>query len=201
MTELTWVRPPLQDRSAQTLQSLLDAAEALLEQRRFEELSVQAVCERAGCSVGAFYGRFPAKQDLLRALYARYHAVSLATLGALPHDLPLAEGIAAMVRFIVADYRRRPGLRRAFQAGIATDPEVRNMSAELSAATCAALARFLDGHHPDPVRAADVLHRVVFGVLDQDNLVPEGPIGRPLSDGELTAELVTLVTGYLGVSP
>lgn len=202
MPDLAWVRRPQQGRSQRTLQALLDAAEALLEERSFEEASVQAICDRAGCSVGAFYGRFPSKQDLLRALYARYRDDSLATLETLRPGEPLTDTIAAIIRFVVADYRARPGLRRAFQQAVAVDPEIRAMAVDVSVATCAAVASVLRAAGVDaPDAAAEMLHRVVFGVLDQDLLYPDGPLGRPTAEEQLTAGLVAVATRYLGVSP
>lgn len=65
---------PLQDRSKRTLEAILDATEALLEERPFDKISIPEIILKAGSSTGSFYARFPAKDALLPALYARYHA-------------------------------------------------------------------------------------------------------------------------------
>ena len=68
------VHQPVQDRSRRTLAALLDATESLLEERRFEQISVAEIILKAGVSTGSFYARFSGKDALLPALYARYHA-------------------------------------------------------------------------------------------------------------------------------
>jgi AcrR family transcriptional regulator len=67
-------RDPRQARSRATRARILDAAEAIVAGRGFEEAGVAMVVRRAGCSVGAFYSRFRDKQGLLAALYERFSA-------------------------------------------------------------------------------------------------------------------------------
>ena len=76
---LRWVRPPQQARSQQTLDRLLDAAEALAAEKGFDDTTVAEVARRAGSSVGAFYTRFKDKDGLLHALYDRYYEQAIAT--------------------------------------------------------------------------------------------------------------------------
>ena len=45
---LRWVRPPRQERSQQTLHRILDAAEALVSDKGFEDTPVAEVVRRAG---------------------------------------------------------------------------------------------------------------------------------------------------------
>ncbi|GIU84671.1 MAG: hypothetical protein KatS3mg008_1446 [Acidimicrobiales bacterium] len=56
----------------------LDATAELLEDRPFEEISVQDIVRRAGRSVGSFYGRFRDKDGVLLALAERVHRRRLA---------------------------------------------------------------------------------------------------------------------------
>jgi AcrR family transcriptional regulator len=65
---------PRQDRSKRTLEAILEATEALLEERSFEEISIAEIIVKAGSSTGSFYARFSSKDALLPALYERYHA-------------------------------------------------------------------------------------------------------------------------------
>jgi AcrR family transcriptional regulator len=62
---------PRQQRSAQTQERLLDALEALLEERVFEQISIQDIAAAAGVAVGTVYRRFRNKEALLPALYRR----------------------------------------------------------------------------------------------------------------------------------
>ena len=80
--ELHWVRPPRQARSQETLDRILDAAEALVAEKGFEDTPVSEIVQRAGSSVGAFYARFHDKDGLLHALYERYYEEAVATADA-----------------------------------------------------------------------------------------------------------------------
>ena len=165
---------PVQTRSRKTMEALLDAAERLLEGRPFAGISVQAIAEAADRSVGAFYGRFDGKPDLLRALYARQvrtHTATLAHFGPETWSgVPLREIMAAYCAFLVEDYRKRAGLRRAFVSERERDPELMAMAADLTARTRSALEDLLterrqEHQHPDPSIAATFLHRLLFGLL------------------------------------
>lgn len=45
---------PQQSRSQRTMNRILDAAEALLEEKSFQELTINDIVQKAGCSVGPF---------------------------------------------------------------------------------------------------------------------------------------------------
>ncbi|MDZ7781153.1 MAG: TetR/AcrR family transcriptional regulator [Gemmatimonadota bacterium] len=71
MADATHVNPPQQARSRRTLERIVKAALAILEEEGTEGLTVQAVVARAGSSVGSFYARFGGKDDLLDYLEER----------------------------------------------------------------------------------------------------------------------------------
>lgn len=62
---------PVQQRSAERITSLLDAAAALIDQHGIDGLTTSDVALRSGSSVGVVYRYFPNIQSLLRALAAR----------------------------------------------------------------------------------------------------------------------------------
>jgi AcrR family transcriptional regulator len=64
--------PVQQTRSRRTLDALLDAAEHLLEQKSYSEISLTELVGAAGVTTGAFYSRFESKNDLLVSLHQRY---------------------------------------------------------------------------------------------------------------------------------
>jgi AcrR family transcriptional regulator len=68
-------KPPLQSRSQETLDRIVDAAASLLQERPFEDVTVRDIARRARCPTGSFYARFKSKDDLLPYLYLRYDAV------------------------------------------------------------------------------------------------------------------------------
>jgi AcrR family transcriptional regulator len=61
-------RLPVQGRSLRTLQRVLDAASALLEQLPLEDVTTTRVAAEAGLSIGALYRFFPDKQSIIDAI-------------------------------------------------------------------------------------------------------------------------------------
>lgn len=59
---------PMQDRSRQTYDAILDSTAHLLEDVGIERLSTNLICERAGLTPPALYRYFPNKYALLREL-------------------------------------------------------------------------------------------------------------------------------------
>lgn len=65
------IRPPRQARSRAALERILVSAEQVLADTGFDDLTMAAVAERAGLSVGAIYRRFEGKEHLLIAVKDR----------------------------------------------------------------------------------------------------------------------------------
>jgi AcrR family transcriptional regulator len=63
-------RPPSQRRE-QTRARLLDAAHEVFSEVGMDAASVEAICERAGFTRGAFYSNFETKDELFLALVTR----------------------------------------------------------------------------------------------------------------------------------
>ncbi len=65
-------RSPVQLRSQQTVQRVLDAASSLLRQFPLEELTTTRIAVEAGLSIGALYRFFPDKQSIVDAIAVRH---------------------------------------------------------------------------------------------------------------------------------
>jgi AcrR family transcriptional regulator len=65
-------RSPVQLRSQQTVQRVLDAASSLLRQFPLEELTTTRISVEAGLSIGALYRFFPDKQSIVDAIAVRH---------------------------------------------------------------------------------------------------------------------------------
>ncbi len=65
-------RAPMQLRSQQTVQRVLDAASALLQRVSLEEITTTRIAEEAGLSIGALYRFFPDKQTIIDAIAVRH---------------------------------------------------------------------------------------------------------------------------------
>lgn len=61
-------RSPVQTRSQQTVQRVLDAASSLLQQISLEEITTTRIAAEAGLSIGALYRFFPDKQSIIDAI-------------------------------------------------------------------------------------------------------------------------------------
>ncbi len=114
-TRLEWITPPKQQRSQRTLERLLDAAEALIEERGVDGITISAVVKKAGSSVGAFYARFGDKESLLRCVFERFYEQAGATADAALEpsrwaDVSLSDAIGTAIAFTVHVFRERRGV-------------------------------------------------------------------------------------------
>ena len=209
--ELRWIRPPQQARSQQTLDRILDAAEALVAHKGFEDTSVAEIARRAGSSVGAFYTRFRDKDGLLYALYERYLEQAVATADdaldpARWRDAGVAELISAVMRFLVEIYRERSGLMRAFALRNYTDFDFRSRQERLSHYVSDKLIALLlerrqEMRHPDPEQAAAFCLTMAFATIESAILFGETRSGAlVLSDESLADHLIRATLAYLGVA-
>ena len=120
------------DRSVRR-QRIVDAAWRRLATTGYHETSVDDVCDEAGVSKGAFYGYFPAKQDLFLALLEE-ETVALNGVAAelADENLPGAERVRRFMQAMleVGDSAGRVQLRADLWSELAGDPVVRDRFAE-----------------------------------------------------------------------
>jgi AcrR family transcriptional regulator len=205
--ELVWVRPPQQARSHQTLSRILDAAEAILADKSWEDASVAEIARRAGSSVGSFYTRFPDKDSLLAGLHQRFVDEALATtVVALDEQRWVGASISAIVRecvaFQVRIQNQRRGQLRAFAIAAIHDRSFEARSAHLEQEMEQRFARLVVARrheilHPIPVVAAGFVARMISAVMLSRLLVPKfEQVGVSFVD-----ELTHAALAYLGVFP
>jgi AcrR family transcriptional regulator len=65
-------RTPLQDRSRQRMERILDAAAHVFSEAGYDAATTEAIAERAGTSIGSLYQFFPNKLALFNAIAMRY---------------------------------------------------------------------------------------------------------------------------------
>jgi AcrR family transcriptional regulator len=206
---LRWVRPPQQARSQETLDRILDSAEALIAEKGIDDAPIAEIVRRAGSSVGAFYTRFRDKDGLVHALYERYYEQAVATADealapARWQGAGVAEILAAVIRFLVSIYRDQNGLIRAFVVRNHTNPEFQARQERLShhvneRLSALLLARVGEIRHPEPRRAASFGLTLVFSTLESSMLFGEMRSSLSLSDDALAVELTRAYLAYLGV--
>lgn len=110
--------PAKQPRSQETLESLLLAAEELIEERDYTEVSMSDVADRAGRAVGSLYSRIGSKDELMLCLYHRYLCSTEKLIGEFVEGrnwrgVGLKARIEASVSLLVDNYKRRRGIVKA----------------------------------------------------------------------------------------
>lgn len=120
---------PRQARSRATRRRILAAANHLLRARSFESLSVQEIATAAGCSIGAFYGRFRGKDELLEPLLDRHDRgidrwIRRALASAEWRAMPLEKRLWWVARMDVRVLRSRRWLIRALAVYVRREGEL-----------------------------------------------------------------------------
>ncbi len=208
---LRWIHPPQQERSRDKMGRMLEATEALLDQKNFDELTIAQIAKKARVSVGLFYTRFDNKDALLSALYEK-HVLELRATTSRMFDpkrwstVSVTRFIEELVAFMVRFHRKKRGLLRALVLRHHSRPGRRYEDpAERAKTAIAAVGRFLATRsdeipHPDPRLAGSLGFLFVLGALREKILFSEG-VARALriSDKRLAKELTTAFLGYLGL--
>jgi AcrR family transcriptional regulator len=209
-TPLHWIRPPRQARTQESLERVLDAAEALLAEKRFEDVHVAEVVSRAGTSVAAFYRRFQDKEGLLHALHERLCEEAFATADdALSPSRWEGAGIRqileTIVPFLIEVLEGREALDLAvYQRGL-TDAAMRERSVRLTRYVMEGLAKLLLARrgeiaHPEPERAVSFALLQLLALLAHTYTAGfrDHALVR-MSDAEIARELIETCLAYLRV--
>jgi AcrR family transcriptional regulator len=204
---------PKQARSRETQERIVKAALELVAERGREGPSVPEIAQRAGVSVGAFYGRFPTKEALFdhvdRQLFEESARCWVDFLA--PENWRgrhAAEIVREVVRAWVEAVATHQPLNRALTErwrSAAPSPMVRAAATAHYEAIFDALGRLLaerpeEVGHPNPRLAARMLIEVIDAVLVErltfsDTFLVPHRLSRPALVDELTA----LGVGYLGI--
>lgn len=188
---------------------ILDAAEALIEETAWEEVTVRDVVARAGASVGSFYARLADKTALLHALDERLYAELKAEVERRVdperwRGASLEAIVRAMVELTARVFAAGPALHRLLTLIPRLRPDERfRLLGEryrdlIERMGGLLLTRREEIGHPDAERA--VRTGVVTAVLMIREAVvfPEGPAGTLNDTGEPPVEeVVSMVMAHL----
>jgi AcrR family transcriptional regulator len=204
------LQAPQQERSARSLERMLDAAEKLLERKHFEEISIAEISAAAGTSVGNFYGRFASKEVLLEALHERYEADRSEAWQAFFADaalkrMKLKARIRALMAAIIKQFRARAGVFRTFvlrqwRAGPKIDQRSRQSLDQLyDNAMGLLLGCRSEISVDDPKRAVRVALSAALALCRETIVLRHRsmPGSLDLSDEALADELTRMMYGYL----
>lgn len=195
--DLPGVTPSRQKRSREMTLALLQAGAEMLRTRSLSELSIEALCNKVGATVGAFYSRFDSKEAYFNALIelaARDGDRGLLLMAEreLFKGVDLAGLCGILVSGITAWIRNHEGvLRAALQHG-GTRPDrwtpfKHRARAMTERATPLLLAAMGKGREAAKKRSIAFGFQVVFGTLVNAILNDPGPVS--LRDGEMEARL------------
>jgi len=205
-----WIRPTRQARSQQTLERLLDSAEALIADKGFDDVTVADLATRAGFSVGAVYSRFRDKRAVLHGVQERFVEEARLTVEAAFdadrwEDASIEEIVGEFVEFLVEIHRERGGVLRELLLGTRHDSRMADRKESLVAHVGEHLWAILQPRaeairHPDPEAAVGFGLRLILAALEQTILRAEASVyGVPRSDEKLATELTRAFLGYLDV--
>ena len=110
-----------QDRSAVTVEALIQATARILERDGREALTTNRIAQVAGVSVGSLYQYFPNKESLLAEVKRRFDLdFTLRMTKQLGRfvQLPLSEAVRAFVHFLIEIHAENPRLHNEVAAEI-----------------------------------------------------------------------------------
>jgi AcrR family transcriptional regulator len=203
------VAQPKQARSEDSLRRLLDAAESLLEERGFSEVSIADIARRARSSVGGFYARFRDKDELLLALQERFVAELEKRFSVVEAEVAADADLSALLKpslhLLVDIYRVRRGLLTAFASRVGDNRRLYQAGMAFRRGTVERFTRLIlrfreHISHPDPELAADLSVQFAIGFMEQT--LTSGRVrvaGELLPEGRIEEELQRAVCAYLGV--
>ena len=181
---------PRQDRSQITVEAVLEAAAQVLVADGYDAMTVSAVADRAGVSVGSLYQYFADKASLVAGVVEAHLARETEVIGAALLDaagLPIAAAVERTVRAFV-DVNAEDPARSAAYLVAARDVAWAEGIEEVAAQSVEAVAAFLAARAdelrvPDPALAAFVLVCAIAGLVERAvTLRPEAAASGALAD-------------------
>lgn len=200
MTDRIFMLPPArQARSRATQARFVEAANRLLERREWDKISIEDIVEEADLSIGAFYKRFRAKDDVLAAFVENaleegrtQTAKLLAIEGALP------ERVRALVEMLAIGWRLRANVVRAAKA-LRSETHIEALRAESASTqsriTAWLLERRAEFRHPDPNTAIAIAFSLPLAALQAALMDSDRP---PEVLEALIAEAAHMLVAYFG---
>jgi AcrR family transcriptional regulator len=162
-------KAPLQARSANTVEAILEAAARILETRGLVACTTNAVAQRAGVSIGSLYQYFPNRDALTAALIERETAQLMVDIDAATRQKTASGRLREMVQAAVAHQMRRPALARVIdfeEQRLPLQEHKRSIGERIHAALTAALQLPDAPPLPDIALAAYDVLAIVHGMVD-----------------------------------
>lgn len=212
-TEPDALRPPLQNRSRETLERVLDAGEKLLVEKGWDGFTVQEVSRRSKVSIGSIYARAPSKEALLLAIYDRatdrMAEENDASLTPDEHyaGLDARQVIMRATSEMAEHMLRNQAMLRVFMNRSPVDPVIRERGAKTIRQLASRYEELLLRHrdaftHADPSLAIEIAFRMVFMPMRaRVSMGADFGAYRMVDDDQLIEELGRGVAAYLLDAP
>jgi AcrR family transcriptional regulator len=209
MEQVRGVVPPKQRRSRETVERILRAADELVAQRPFREITVQDLCLAAEVSSSSFYARFPAKEDVLLALFDLHSREAREDVAsAIGEVVDRSGSIDEVTRALLVTYLRFVRRNGAVMSSIFDDPGLISRYLALGTEITDDIGELLGqlfGTEDRAFRQRAVFAARVAGAVVQRALGVPTHFGERsyfgermgLSDDELLDELTAMLTPYL----
>ena len=154
-------KQPVQERSRQTVDVILEAAAQVFDQRGYDDTTTDRIAARAGVSVGSLYQYFPGKDAILVALVEQHERQGVGLVRQLIEGageglttVPLEQLLTLFAGAILDLHQDRPRLHRMLFMETPLPPE-HNAALSSMEDALAAEIRVLLQRHPD-VQTADL---------------------------------------------
>ena len=185
------------------MERILRAAEDLIAGRNFHDLTVQELCLAADVSPSSFYARFPAKEDVLLALFDLHSREARDDAAAA--ILAVAERSGTeheMVRALVAAYLRFVRSNGPVMVSIFADPTLTDrywsLGSEVYEELESVLGSIFGASGPEFVLRAEFATRTAAAALQRAVGLPtQFGVRMGMDDEQLVDETTALLTPYL----
>ena len=193
---------PIQARSRQTFDAVLEAAAQVFEAEGYARGTTNRIAERAGVSIGSLYQYFPNKDAILVALLEQHVEEAVAFLSsklaeAIQDPPPLKQLLTRIVAATVQLHTRRPALHRVLFEEAPKPPAVlehwQAVEQQLIDLVAPLLQRASEVHVTDPQLAAYLVVHTTEHLSHEFVLHSAGPF----TEQQFVDEVVKLLHGYL----
>ena len=184
-------KQPRQERSAATVEAVLQAATYILTRRGWAAFTTNEVARRAGANIASLYQYFPNKEAIVAELQRR-HVQEMRRRWPAPSPTPsLEENMRLMLEAVVSEHRVNPALHRVFADELPRSLRKDVPPGEAEARWSESVAPLVKAPDPDLARfiAGVVVHAVIHEAATDHPALLDHPLFVP--------ELVRLLTSYL----
>ena len=200
-------RIPVQKRSIETREKIINAAGTLFSEKGYFKTSTHDLAEQAGVATGSFYGYFNNKKEVAIEMIRRfYKEASEKTLS--NFSIQIGDNVAEnldtgrkLVRFIIHSLKEshaiNPMIHREAIALINLDEEVRKINQEEEQKIVALILAFLR-QYKQFIRVGDIEAAAILLFRTSDEIIHRIMINKEeIEEERLLGELEDMICSYL----